>query len=387
MLPTYTQPSMGDIVLDTDLTLMSLDTYEYFKDDYPEYISMVDLLGLFALAEAIVLNERLLSEHIIESDLSRSETIALLVKNEVIHRIPYIPSQEFNHNTQFYKAAWGVLEPLADQISDWSGADFTLEKSIERAKWCNDQNVDHLPWPVFGVLPSVVVNNTQRVITQAYRNMSDNLRSKVHTLQGIGAPIPMYIPPIPAVILERCEGKASKFFIETLRLRDEFAGTRKRLWKYQQVISGKDNLSLGEQFQAYQDSVADVVRELNRLQLKRTDSRLVLEIWDAVGELKVAEQSSYPELQSSLNLGALLSLGIKGFKVLQVKARARQLFDLYNKTLQIRNYGNLLEKVFHVESKKLVNDIDKIEKLGTAIDKLASVNRNRPWELTKSSQE
>src|SRR5713226_268478 len=374
-----TDPRVGDIVLDTDVTLVVLSSYDAFKEDYPGLLSIVDILGLFALAEATVLNERILSEHVTDDSLSQFESISSLVSSGILHPIAPVTEYAQNQPDEFHKIAWASLEPLANEVSGWPGANFTLSASVRRAKWCDEHNVDHLPWPIFGALPGATVGKQRGVLQQTYRHLSAAVESRVETLRGAGSPIPMYIPPIPAVVLERCGGKAPRFLAETIALREEFSDSRKKLIEYQKVIS-EGSRSLGELSQAYKDSVSDVVRELDRLKFKRTDSKLVLELWEAVGETKLEEKGVDSSVQVSLNLGTLLSKGIKWFTVRRIKAGARLLFDLYEKTLQIKNYGSLINSVFKVDASQFSRDAVIVEKIATTIDQLATVDRSYGWD-------
>ena len=129
-------------------------------------------------------------------------------------------------------------------VDEWIGTDFTLSASIARAKWCNGKNVDHLSWPVFGALPGEVIRR-DHIINQGYSHVSDLVKQHVFNLRGAGAPIPLYIPPIPAIILQRCGNRADRFFYETLALREEFAIARRKLWAYQKlIVTRTDKLSV-----------------------------------------------------------------------------------------------------------------------------------------------
>jgi hypothetical protein len=372
-----TEPKPGDIVLDTDVTVSTLIDYDAFKWDYPDLLSVVDVLGLFALAEAIVLNERVLSEHISDDGATRFETVSSLIGSGILHPIDRVT--EYREPDEFQKAAWASLEPFADQVRGaWPGADFTLSASVRRAEWCDEHNVDHLPWPIFGALPGTLSGGRRSPLQQTYGHLSAVVGTRVETVRGAGSPIPMYIPPIPAVVLERCSGKATRFIPEAIALREEFADSRRKIAKYQSVLSEGER-SLGELSQAYSDSVSDVVRELDRLKLKRTDSKLVLEMWEAVGETKLGEQGMNPDVQISLNLGALLSKGLKWFAVRRVKARARLLFDLYEKTLQIRNYGGLINDVFKVDQSRFSREMLLMGRIGATVDRLVKADRSSGW--------
>jgi hypothetical protein len=80
-----------------------------------------------------------------------------------------------------------------------------------------------------------------------------------------------------------------------------------------------------------------------------------------------------------MNLGTLLSKGIKWFSTRRVQARARLLFDLYEKVLQIKNYGNLINSVFKVDVSRLSREALIVENIGRKVDQLTGVDRRSEW--------
>jgi hypothetical protein len=59
-------------------------------------------------------------------------------------------------------------------------------------------------------------------------------------------------------------------------------GLAKNSGKYQKLISNEDEQGLGELCQGYRDSVSDISVALDRVSASRTDSSLVLELWETV---------------------------------------------------------------------------------------------------------
>lgn len=326
-----------------------------------------------------VLHERLLSEHIDETLVGQSETIAKLVRAGVLGRIPLIMDYKQNTPDGFLEDIWTRLEPLGEEISSWPGAAFTLSASVARAHWADARNVDHLPWPLFGAIPGETVRR-RHVVGQGYAHVNQLLRNRVIEVRGAGAPIPMYVPPIPALILDRCGNRADQFFSEALALREEFAAARKKLWAYQRLISNEDDRTLGELCQAYRDAVLDVAAALNRLAARRTDSSLLLELWETVCELTTSSQENRTTIEPGLNLRALLTTGFRWVEIRRVRARARLLFDVYEKALQIRNYGSLIGRVFKTDAAELAKAAHVFENIGANIDSIVAVDRTRPWE-------
>ena len=92
---------------------MSLGAFDAFKDRNQKLISPLDILALFALSEAIVLHERILTESMSEETLSFYETMPQLVKAGVLNRINRVTDYKQNVPDEFQKQVWTKLERIA----------------------------------------------------------------------------------------------------------------------------------------------------------------------------------------------------------------------------------------------------------------------------------
>ncbi len=381
-------PRAGDVLLDTDFMLSALSHWSYYKAENMEskgWFSFLDILALFSLAEAVVLNERLLSEHLGDDaqQIPSWEPILELAKKGIIYRTDYIQDYKQSVTSEYCQQVWTVIEDDMDKLARWGwpGADFTLQASFERSTWTTKNGIDHLAWPVFQVLTHAAISTpVQSMMQRLYSKVDSSLRSRVCELRGVGCPIPMYIPPIPAVILERCEGDAKRFFDEAISLREEFQGFRKKYLNYQNLIANPGNLPIRELFQAYKDAVSDVTKQLERTTRKRSDSKLMFEIWNAACEMKAGSLSVDPQATAALNLSALLQAGVKGIEVYKIKAKAKMMFDLWKKVTEIRNYGELVVRTFGIDANELHSFSRVAERLAIKCDALGNVRREQFWE-------
>jgi len=373
-------PTLGDVLVDTDLTSMSLHNYDAFKDGYEKLLEPMDIIGLFALAEACVLHERLVSERIDDRDFASREAVRKLVDAGVLARLSPIMDYDENKPDSLHEQFWAQLEPITPAVTTWwPGAAFTLSASMRRAEWSDANNIDHLAWPLFGSLPSVAMHRRHAVVHRGYEHVSSIFKSNIEVLRGSGAPIPLFIPPIPALVLERCGGQLSRSFDEVLALREEFDTARRKLWSYQGVLANNESRSVGELLQAYRDSVADVTRALDRLAAKRTDSKLVMELWDTTIQLGVSSKEDAIAAEPRLNLAALLGRGFRWLEDRRIRARARLFFDVYEKALQIRQYGHLVTRLFKTEESDLRRATDSLSVIGRKIDEFTATNRLTAW--------
>lgn len=375
-------PAAGDAIIDTDVEVLSLTLLQDRKEHPERGLDYLNILSLFSLAEAIVLNERLLVEQRGEA-LKSPHPIVDLVKKGIAVYIQPIQDYKMNVPSEYCKYLWQEIKDDLETLTEiWPGADYTLSASLDRACWAAEKGIDHVSWPMFGILArGAILQPVQSMMRKTYADLKQALESRVCELQGVGCPIPMYIPPVAAWILERCDRNAGRFLDEAIVLRDEFQGFRQKYLEYQRLIANPaaGDMSLAELFEVYRDAVSDVSKQLQHVSQKRTDSKLIFEMWDALCESTGIGGLGNPAVTASLNLGTVLSKGIKGVKIHRIRARARMLFDLWTKVLQIRNYGELVTHTFKIDSNELFKMTERAERLALKCNSLAGVRRDQVW--------
>ena len=184
--PCTYQP--GDIVIDTDYTFISLANLR--TKPHSNDFNCLDILALFSLSEAIVLNERVLTyalSPVMLKYYSYQYVIDLMRKGI----LRYYPESEVPSGDpdEYSKTVWKVIEPDIQTIcpDDWFGYDFTLAKSLRRAKWASDIGIDHLVWPAFGSLPrAVVVRPVRSSMQRLYSQMKDSFGQRIGKTKGSG---------------------------------------------------------------------------------------------------------------------------------------------------------------------------------------------------------
>ena len=128
-------------------------------------------------------------------------------------------------------------------------------------------------------------NTAQRIVQETLIKPE----KEIAQLQAMKYPTYFYIPPIPAVALQKCEGEISNFWFEVEKIRKNFSSCRKKYAEYQKVIANPDDKPLGELIQKRREAVSEVEGELARLFAKRTDSRILMEMWDSTAEVILVE--------------------------------------------------------------------------------------------------
>jgi hypothetical protein len=130
---------------------------------------------------------------------------------------------------------------------------------------------------------------------------------------------------------------------------------------------------LGELIQSKRDALSEIETELDRLAQQRTDSRILLELYDSV--FKSNLDVSTMEVKDALSLSGAIGLGAKKARSAIVRARATSLFDLWKKTMEIEDYANLIKRVLGYEVSS--HDVAAQKRYAALIERDAQVLRNR----------
>ncbi len=263
-------------------------------------------------------------------------------------------------NDETFDRAMGFCMHLADTFQkDWLGlrvlgADYSMFVSdalnvAQRGwKW-NMPFILNPFWEHF--FPAG--DNAQQGLQPLYKNMAKGLREEIEKLQTLGSPIPIVIPPIPAVALERSSGNPSQYWKELKGVREEFTKCRKKFADlYERCASPTEDL--GSLIQARREMIDEVQTVVNQVSKGATDGRLLTEFWDAVGTVEKSGQPVEFSFSASANIKGIVAGLLKWFTSIRIKRRARALFDLYGKSLRIRNYATLVSpKIAKLESRDI----------------------------------
>jgi len=177
-----------------------------------------------------------------------------------------------------------------------------------------------------------------------YAKVSANFKSKVAQLQDDRYAAALPIPPIVAILLDRCDGRLESIVRELVALRAEFAPFRARYRAYADTLANPAGMTVGDLIEAKREAFDEVGAALNKVDPQRSDSRLLSEVVGA--SLKPGEDGSdsFLEVKPSVSLASLVRLGVERYKLWRIKARAQNLFDVYGKALRIKNLHSLIGK-------------------------------------------
>jgi len=186
-------------------------------------------------------------------------------------------------------------------------------------------------------------NRTSQLIKH-YNIFSDSFQKELTTrLVQEGSNKPIFIPPITSVILNRAKKKENILKI-ALELREEFSKLRKAFREYEAKIVD-DSLSIQESLNASYE-LENIIKQL----FPKPDSPFVNKLteWRDISDLvRLIDGASATDFSSfgKLFLGNPIKEIIRRIK----RRKVKYLFKLRDDFIQIKNYGNLVQKIFNKE--------------------------------------
>jgi len=208
-------------------------------------------------------------------------------------------------------------------------------------------------------------------------------KEEIDQIIAFGAPVPLYIPPVPAVILDRSAGYQNRIISELIVLREEFSNFRARYRQYQRIIRDISSHTVKEIKGVLQEGLYEVESALKGMAQKRTGSRLMSEILD------ISISASPSEISIDKPLGWLAKGLFHEVKFRIVRARAQCLFDLWTSAMRIAGYGSLLQRHFELEEKALSYDLDLVKSLSGWINIQIGLRRQQldNWAMVDQEME
>jgi len=97
----------------------------------------------------------------------------------------------------------------------------------------------------------------------------------------------------------------------------------------------------------------------------------VITIWDKAIGISFDGLGVSPKL----SLSGIISLLIEQIQKEHTRGKARALFDLWTDTVNLKNYGNLIEKTFHTEIDPF--EADQVKLYSAAIRSILRMKDNR----------
>lgn len=210
-----------------------------------------------------------------------------------------------------------------------------------------------------------------------YSQFSDQLRRHVAGIHELNHSMPISIPPVVAVLLERA-GARKNVARELMALRDEFREFRTKYAELQRVIRNPDEHTLRELLEARRDCIADISAAIEKVtQDAGTNSGLMRESYEiaCAGCTQIAIGNNITQVIQGVPGDVLCELS-RGNTEIQCKSgRASILFDIWNKVLNIKGYARLYDRVLGFRLDNSV--IDAIKYYGRRVEEQVKPQRRR----------
>lgn len=179
---------------------------------------------------------------------------------------------------------------------------------------------------------------TKAIPRALYDALVDRVHSEVDALAVLGMPVAVFIPPLTAKVLSRV-GSPDDYPDAVLTLRGTFSGFRDSHREFLAIVSDP-NVTLKEKIDAKKRMFSRITGIIDKGESGHALN--VKTIWNKLVSSSVDDSG----VSARLSLSGLISLFFDQLASERVRGQARALFDLWTDTLNLKNYGELIEKSF-----------------------------------------
>ena len=173
-------------------------------------------------------------------------------------------------------------------------------------------------------------------------------------------PIAVFVPPLTANLLSNVD--SNKDYADgLLNIRQKFSGFRKSYSEFLALLKDP-TVTLKEKIDAKKQLVTRITGIIDRGEGGHALN--VKTIWDKV----ISSSLDNSGASTKLSLSGLVSLLLEQLGKEGIKGKARALFDLWTDTLNMKNYGSVIEKAFKTEISLM--EVDRYKSYSGAIRKI-----------------
>jgi len=331
-------PSINDVLFNADMreALLNLIIENKFNIE--------DFFNLCIVSENIVLHNNLFTSNpytvkLLNSELFQNENIFKLFDWDFIYRSEL---DIINHNLWREQVIrlWqreGKDKGIPGLCLETGCELFAVSELFKYSFTPSIQDMKHIE-------PIIILKGKRKIssnIYNAYSSLSKATKEEIESLKSLGSPIKIFIPPIMSVVLDKVSSPKDipKLILE---MREDSQKIRENFNNYEETIKKenstlKESIKAAHELQAINQSLADVYGKKDIINLKEFVNTLIpKEIWDIDKE--------------DLDFKNFTSFFLKGpveFLIRRIKNRAiMYLIDLKTKFLEIKQYGNLIKKIW-----------------------------------------
>jgi hypothetical protein len=193
-----------------------------------------------------------------------------------------------------------------------------------------------------------------------YDALCKKVHSEIEALVLLGMPVAVFVPPLAAKLLSRVRS-LQDCPSELLELRENFSGFRTAYGEFLAVLKDPQ-VTLDKKIDAKKKMISRITGIITKGESRH--ALHVKSIWDKMVSSSLDEAG----ISNKLSLSGFVSVLMDQLTSEGIKGHARALFDLWTDTLNIKNYGELIEKSFKrtIESA----EIDQFNLFSEAVRKL-----------------
>lgn len=331
--------------------------------------SLSDLLCLFSVVEAVAIYDTL---WVSPADIEFFDALKPLVDAEIVRDCKSVPDKLNDRavEQEFKNVASMLRYGEMARLSEVGAIDEASEPTFARYLFASNHRIDSVLDPIYtSYVPLVKQNSSRSLASRLSQSLSAAYRKQIEQLVEGGAPIAFYIPPAPAVILDRSSGNRDRVIKELLTIRQEFAAFRAKYRAYQNIIRRPDKHTPKEMSDAIREGLHEIESAIEALDTQRTGSRLIADMFD------VDVSGSDDGLSISKPFGSLIKGIWSATNTRLVRGRAQCLFDLWQTATNVRGYDTMLQRHFDLEETALEDDVELAQQLGMWVDKQAGIKR------------
>ncbi|MCP5105065.1 MAG: hypothetical protein GY950_16880 [bacterium] len=244
---------------------------------------------------------------------------------------------------------------------DKGGHFYYLARAVLYATIAEQCGMDYAPDVLRLPMAALTFSSQTRALPKAlYDGLVDKIHSEVESLTLLGMPIAVFVPPLTAKLLSTVDSPKD-YSNELLELREKFSGFRKAYSEFLAVLKDP-SITLKEKIDSKKKMITRITGIIESGQSGHALN--VKTIWDKLISSSLDEGGS----STKLSLSGMVSLLLEQLAKEKTKGHARALFDLWTDTLNLKNYGQLIEKAF--KTKIDATEVERYKRYSQALRQL-----------------
>ena len=219
---------------------------------------------------------------------------------------------------------------------------YYMARSILYSTYAESNRIDYAPDLLRLPIAALSFSRDVKPLPKAlYDALVKKVKTEIDALIVLGMPVSVFIPPLTATLLKRVDSK-NDYPNELLQIREKFSGFREAYCNFLTILQDH-TVTLKEKIDAKK-------RILSRISgiIEKGESGHALNvktIWDKILNSSMDDSG----VSTKLSLSGMVSILIEQLAKEKAKGHAKALFDLWTDTLNMKNYGQIIEHSFKTD--------------------------------------